>query len=408
MRSAWGLALVVALTVPFLSGCLDEAAGLGESPRGDPIPHEGGVRLAPNGTADGGLLVVDRLEERIQVEGDCPCAPLDIELRLPADAWAGAEGWLEVRLAWDGTKSAGLRGLLAGPNGTEDEAVRGFDALRVVAWEPEAGAYRLSLDGAGRVEGWIGLREKGARQAPGEDLLPNLQTLVPTDLAVRPCQQTEETEQGATRCLRLSNGIANTGDGPLEVRLSLPDGALSLGGLGRFEQRLYGESGSFRQVEVGPAQYHLAHSHFHYAGLAHFVVYAHDEETGLRGAEVNVGRKAGFCLLDWAPMHEPEFDPDYEGAHAEQDCLVPTTEAWSMGISPGWYDLYWSDLADQYVDIAGLADGTYELVSVADAPGTLLETDDTDNAASAVFRLTGDEVEVLEERGFYTRSADDL
>jgi hypothetical protein len=405
----WAVSAALLLSLPLLAGCLDDAEPQAV-PQGQAIPHEGGVRLAQAGAepAAADHLVVDRFGERIQVEGDCPCAPLSIALQVPAGAWDGKAGWLEARLAWDGTRTAGFRATLAGPNGTADHAVRGFDALRVVAWKPEAGAYNLRLNGTGHAQGWLELREKGARQVAGEDLLPNLQTLVPTDLAVRDCQPAETAEQGATRCLRLSNGVANTGDGPLEVRLSFPDGALSAGGLGHFQQRLYDASGSYRQVEVGPAQFHPVHGHFHYAGLAHFVVYAYDEATGLRGAEMKVGHKAGFCFLDWSPMHEPEFEPDYQGAHAEQDCEIPTAEAWSMGISPGWYDLYWSDLADQYVDVAGLPDGTYELVSVADAPQTLLETDETDNASSVVFTLQGDTVEVVEERGFYTRTDGDL
>lgn len=329
-------------------------------------------------------------------QGTCPCPPLSFDA-VPAAA--PGRGWLEATVSWDGAATPGLAVGLVLPNGTVVPAERGFDAARVQVWDAPAGPYALRLTGAGDVAVRLRLRDLDGPVATGPDLLPNLVTLVPVEPAVEACRVDEEVEQGARRCLRLGNAVGNTGDGPLEVRLAMAEGLLAPAGLGAFVQRIYDGAGGHRDVPVGTADFHVVHGHFHYRGLARFALFPVADD-GRRATEAAAGSKAGFCFLDWGEMQERDVERG-EGGRAGQDCLFPGEEGWSMGISVGWYDYYWSDLADQYIDVEGLPDGTYELVSWADATGSLLETDESDNAASLVLRLAGDRVEVVEERGFY-------
>ncbi len=317
-----------------------------------------------------------------------------------------AHPWTEVLVTWDGTESPGFGAELIAPTGANWTLQRGFDAARVVLPEAQAGAYRLILEGSGNVE--VSTRTIAA-PASGP-LLPNIVTMIPAQIDFGPCQQVERTEQGAERCLRLGNGVGNAGHGPLEVTLTAPEGALAIAGSavdrieGSFAQNIYHSDGSYEARQVGAAEFHRSHGHFHYDGFASFGLYPIDAE-GLRGDKAAAGHKSGFCLLDWGEMAEPEVRRG-DGQRADQACLVPNAKGWSMGVTAGWFDFYWASLSDQYIEASGVGDGLYELVSVADADDQLLELDETDNAASVLVSIQGKTVEVLEERGFYRMPAD--
>lgn len=68
------------------------------------------------------------------------------------------------------------------------------------------------------------------------------------------------------------------------------------------------------------------------------------------------------------------------------------------GLTPNWYDLYSWSTPDQYVDITDVEDGVYELVSVSNSGLTAKETVPGDNEASTVFRMTGNNIEVLKTK----------
>ncbi len=309
--------------------------------------------------------------------------------RLPDQAY------LEVLVAWDGTKTT-LESDLAG-------AVRGFDSMRWLLEEPGPVDILLAADGALSVR--VRVLGLGVDFLSGDEMLPNIVTYAPVQIAFGECDRVERFEQGATRCLRLGNAIGNTGDGPLQVDLAPEQGVLAPAGLGSFDQVIPLRSGGETRHPVGNADFHLTHMHFHYDGFARFSLYEWDEATGLRGGLAAEHKKSGFCFLDWGQMQEPDRAPS-SGGRAEVYCIAPGWNGWSMGVSAGWFDFYWSSLPDQYIDAAGVPDGTYELVSAADWSDSLLETDESDNAASTILRITGDKVTVLEERSFYTMPED--
>ena len=67
-----------------------------------------------------------------------------------------------------------------------------------------------------------------------------------------------------------------------------------------------------------------------------------------------------------------------------------------QGISAGCFDIYGSSLQCQWIDITDIGDGLYELIVTTNPEGEVDETDLTNNSASVVVSLVGDEVTVVE------------
>jgi len=349
----------------------------------------------------------------------------------PADAWQGA---LEVSIAWrppgDYDAWYGFDLEVTDPTGKTHPS-RGGLARVVLIEDPAPGVYEATVIatwGTGAYHGVVQLEPRPAREGPARELLPNLVVLPPADLRIedprsdpvswflpglvprdllgKGCSAYEAAEAGARRCLRFSNAIGNTGEGPLEVRLTTSEGAKALAGAGRHVQRIHLSDGTFRDVDAGPATFHPTHTHFHYDDLSEFAVYEHDVATGTRGALVNTGNKGGICLVDIGLVElglpgTPLPNYDITCFYPAFSALAPLWGAappaeWTMSLSPNWYDLYGWGLDDMYVDLTGVPDGVYELVSVVNPTGTVVETDTSDNEASVVFRLTGHKVEVLD------------
>lgn len=297
----------------------------------------------------------------VQCEAAC-------DLRVPDEA----EG--ELWVSWDGTRSHGFVAGLDGQGG-----IPGFDAVRVGA---VAGGETLRLWGEG--EALIAVLPRVAD-------VPNLVALPPSHLGAPlpqgggPCLL-DETGRGFVQCLRFTTGVANTGDVPLDLSSDLRDGRVAM------TQSLPGED-----HEAGLASYHASHGHFHYARFMAFDLHA-VEVSGLRGEAVLTQPKTGFCMVDWGSLADAEELPAKtfwrDGCEAHQRDL-------EMGVNPGWYDIYRWFLPEQAIDIAGLPDGTYELVVTVDPDGTLVEAHTLDNRAATRFTLQDGQATVLEQHGLY-------
>jgi Lysyl oxidase len=97
--------------------------------------------------------------------------------------------------------------------------------------------------------------------------------------------------------------------------------------------------------------------------------------------------KVSFCLRDnrETPSASGAVVPQHYG-----DCGPEKVQ----GISPGWADVYDTDLPDQHLVLPpDLPDGLYCLHNEADPLELLLEIDDTDNAAVVAVRVTGNVAE---------------
>lgn len=157
--------------------------------------------------------------------------------------------------------------------------------------------------------------------------------------------------------LRFSNGIANTGTGPLEVggdrkRLRVRAGKRSMPAY----QRVYQDDGTKRLVYVGRFVFDPDphHRHWHYAGFAEYRL------LDSSGRRVRRSRKQAFCL------------EDYDRLRPRARALYPNCRPTKMGISPGWADTYIAELHGQQLDITTIPSGVYRLEAVTNPAGRLV------------------------------------
>lgn len=181
----------------------------------------------------------------------------------------------------------------------------------------------------------------------------------------------DNSEQPGHKLLRLTTAVGNIGEGALEIRggQALPNGNQEV------YQRIFDSVGGFHDVLAGEFVYHPEHGHTHFEGLAQYHLRAVTAGNGV-GEIIASGDKTSFCLLDIA-----EIDPLADGKVYE-DC---TPE--QQGISPGWADVYDQSLPDQWIDITGVAAGTYWLEVVIDPDDNLVESDETNNSERILIEL---------------------
>jgi hypothetical protein len=348
------------------------------------------------------------------------CDTFAVDVRLPAGTWDTPGGVLFairtpiMELLYD------LDLYVYGPDGSLAASSKGFyfnDEAALVPNAPNApnGRYRVVVvptSVVGRLPYEGSARVQFAPQVePVRDLLPNIVPLPPSNLHLASglgagsiyytarfgngpssCYPSE-IASGARRCLRFDQTVANDGLGPIELRYR---GELDQ----RMRQRVYRSDGSTRDEAVGATQWHAIHGHFHYAGYAQAYLYEATEDGG-RGRLLRSGRKAGFCLVDAV---NPWFGRAGDSPKAyllEDVCQLSKADdrgpyMWA-GISPGWADVYPWFIADQYIEVSGIRDGTYVLELRVNLDGAIQESSYDDNAASALIRLSGDAAEVVAE-----------
>lgn len=105
------------------------------------------------------------------------------------------------------------------------------------------------------------------------------------------------------------------------------------------------------------------HGHHHLSGAASYELLSAD------GRSVLVGRKQAFCLRDNAPFSSAS------GPSQGYDCDY-------QGITAGWEDIYPKNLDCQWLDITGLAGGTYTLKVTVNPIRVFEEANYANNASS--------------------------
>lgn len=224
-----------------------------------------------------------------------------------------------------------------------------------------------------------GLSGKRATEgANGGRLLPNLEIFAPTNLHV-----VGSRAEGNLR-LKFGTTIWNAGDGPLETR-----GATNAA-TGKLEVYQFFHTAGGRVTRgprIGTFDYNHRHGHLHLEAFARYELWSLDE-AGRPLERVALNSKVGFCLMDINPvdlnLRNAARAPVYSGCRADV-----------QGISVGYGDEYVAQLFEQDLDISGLPDGTYTLVTTTNPGTTLIETDYTDNVASIQVRLRGGAVDIL-------------
>lgn len=168
--------------------------------------------------------------------------------------------------------------------------------------------------------------------------------------------------------LRLANGTANIGDGPLYlwgVEPGNPDGTQDV------MQRVFADDSSYYDRLAGEFYYHPDHGHIHFEDWAIYRLREVLDSSGV-GDIVAEGSKVSFCILDLGIYDEtlPNFDPDGQFFSCGSQI---------QGLSVGWIDIYSKGLPGQNIDITGVPDGLYWLESEVDPENGVLESNEFNN-----------------------------
>jgi hypothetical protein len=213
------------------------------------------------------------------------------------------------------------------------------------------------------------LAANASLRAQGGGLLPDLRTVVPQHLQIVNKQKRE--------ILRFSNGIANTGDGPLRMRAQFPLEDVNEPQLA-IQEILDASGNVVAEFVVSEFEFHPEHNHWHINDVARFEVRSGSPTGSLVG---NASVKVTFCLIDWYKLegNSPTRDRTYF------DCAGDY-----QGISVGWVDQYHQSLEGQNLDITGAPPGLYYLVSTTNPDGAFVEKDLSNNIAWVGFMLSRD------------------
>jgi hypothetical protein len=263
-------------------------------------------------------------------------------------------------------------------------------------------APRLRLAFAALIVAALGMLAAHAAPATaGNPLLqPDLKTIKPFSFPGDGGLHLRRNKEGDA-VLRISNRIANKGTGPLELHAGAAtqecedrgdyDGGEDL----EASQRIYMDGnadGHYSpgepvgdEPDVGCFEFHPKHGHWHFQEFSQYAL--QDLKTGALVA--GPSRKIGFCIVD-GDRALPTLPGSPLGRRYPQagGCGFgdPTSGPGIMGLSIGWADTYGWSTPGQRLGIAGVAAGSYCLVSTAN-PRTgesdepqIVETDETNNA----------------------------
>lgn len=348
------------------------------------------------------------------------CHEFRLDVNLPRNVWR-RPGGVQVGIRWplQEENKQDLDLYVYGPTGSLVARSDGFfasSAESVVVDSAANGVYRVVVvpryttrDGLS-YEGLAELERLPAVE-PVRPLRPNLVSLQARNIRFAigaylfdpelpatessSCYPEEIIEQGARRCLRFDQIIANLGQGPLELHYRLNGIATDR----QLRQRIYRSNGSFSDRLADNYEFHPTHAHFHYKGFAQSRLWASDSSGQKLGAgPVRVGRKNGFCAIDianvwWGRKGDAGRNYYFPNCHLPENGAGEP--ALRQGISVGWADVYNWYLAGQYIEVSGLADGYYLLETEADPNDTLVEGDETDNTSTTLIQLCGNRAEVV-------------
>ena len=272
----------------------------------------------------------------------------------------------------------------------------GFDGRP--SWSPDGRRIAFVSNRAGAQRIWL-MRADGSHQQAlagsetGDDtpewdiaeesilpvrgtLLPDLDQQAPSGIIVMHTAQ--QTKLGFT------SAVDNIGDGPIHIRGTRSGSARIM----RADQLIHHRNGTMTVVSrVGRLAYEPHPPHFHW----HLEPYeSYELRRASDGTLVGRDRKSGFCLLDRWGHAAPRAGivartPRYVG-----DCASGQPEARRVdeGSSVGYTDRYPGFFHGQDIDITGVGPGLYLLVHRANPLGLIRELRYSNDAASALIRIS--------------------
>jgi hypothetical protein len=227
---------------------------------------------------------------------------------------------------------------------------------------------------------------------------PDLKTLPPFDLRLI------SNPEAGRRWIRFSNSILNRGPGALELAGKRDS---QTGDILVVQNIYYGED-QFVRNSLGSFEFEESHNHVHFEGFSLYEVWA----VGPTGEMLELAASSGkvsYCVRDNDPLQSQDFGLSGGGEPAIAN--VPEKPRYLscgyslQGLSPGWIDTYKHNTPGQYVDISGLPEGDYLLVSTVDPDDLLLEEDETNNVASLFFTLRENEVVMGDGQVLFSQEA---
>ena len=112
----------------------------------------------------------------------------------------------------------------------------------------------------------------------------------------------------------------------------------------------------WKRIPVGSAELDTRpdHSHWHFSNFLSYTLRKIDSNRTRRSM------KQSFCLEDVAKLRK--------GARRRlfRECPDLDAVTGEMGITPGWGDVYWAGVQEQFIEIKGLPPGDYWLEMVID------------------------------------------
>jgi hypothetical protein len=355
-----------------------------------------------------------------------------------------AGGGHELRVGVDTpSREDGFRVEVLDPSGAvagSATASNQFDDEAFVA-DPAAGVWTVRVLPQGATDAPLRLRAgldegRPVEHAKGTPLLPNLKAVPPMELGfiapanplnglyppddvnppldvagVHPvsCAPDEAAPvaaggQGAVKCLRLTTGPINVGEGPFDMRFDLVTDTTELETepatlRGPMRQAVHLAGGGITERAAGNYSFHTTHGHFHTEQILTYELYSVADAATGGLAKVGAGTKSGFCPADQLFGDFLQFQQAVPGAFGDGDtaaggCSSP--DGGSLGLTPGWGDVYRWQRPGQYVEFDGQPDGLYVIRATVDKSDLVLESNDADNTAYALARVTGEKIELIE------------
>jgi hypothetical protein len=170
--------------------------------------------------------------------------------------------------------------------------------------------------------------------------MENTITIAPATFVDTDCEVLEQCvgAPGSRQLLRFDTVTANAGDADLVVGPPPAPG-----------------------VSAGVFEWSPCHMHHH---VKNYATYELSNASGL----VVAGHKQSFCLHDVEAVRP-------EAPSAGYDCM-------NQGVSAGWADIYSRNLPCQWIDVTGVAPGTYVLRVEVNAAHDLVESNTMNNVWS--------------------------
>jgi len=196
----------------------------------------------------------------------------------------------------------------------------------------------------------------------------------------------DTTSTAGKKKLRFTTIIGNRpGNGPMEVTGTRPAGSTADM---TTVQRIYRTDGTSYTRATAAVMYFGGdgHNHWHTKNLARFNLHG-KTSTGGEGAVVRTQQKFGFCFFDNSYFGAGTLPEKYETCGTDR-----TVSTQTMGLQSGWADKYGQELVDQFIDVTGLADGTYRMRLTVDADNWFQEIDETNNSNWTDVTISGNTV----------------